>query len=101
MLAPLGTPGRAEALPRPTQRWLMVAGIRPDAPSALTSTAVTPPSAQAQPQTSTASPAAKDRFGAGDTMTDSGAIDQTGQVGAIDCPDASRTTSLYQRVVND
>ena len=76
------------------------AGIQLAPPSALSSTALTPPSAQAQPQISKSSPAVTAWFGAGDTMTNFGAIDQTGLVEPVGCPAASRTTSLYQPVVN-
>src|SRR5262245_46364651 len=73
---------------------------QPVPPSTLTSTASTPPSAQAQPQISTAVPAVRVCSGAGETMTDSGAIAQTGTESPVGCPAPSRTGSLYQRVVN-
>jgi hypothetical protein len=77
-----------------------VAGIADGASSAITSTALTPRSAQAQPQISIASPAGSAWSGAGETITDSGAIDHTGTTAPVGCPLASRTGSLYQRVVN-
>ncbi len=63
-------------------------------PSVLTSTALAPPSAHAQPQISAASPAFSVLSGAGETITDSGAIDQTGRVSPVGSPAESRTTSL-------
>src|ERR1700681_968520 len=68
-------------------------------PSALTSTRSIPPSAHAQPQISRGLSRASASPGAGDTITDSGATDQTGAVVPQLRPSTSKTGSLYQRVV--
>src|SRR5690349_3104563 len=70
---------------------------RQSPPSTLTSTWTTPPSAQAQPQTSTACWALTVASGAGATITDCGAMAQTGAVRPLA---SSSSGSLYQRVVN-
>src|SRR5215467_14099849 len=70
-----------------------------DSPSTLISTWPTPPSAQAQPQTSVASDAFMVASGAGATITDCGAIDQTGAVRPLADAHSPCTGSLYQRVV--
>src|SRR6516162_10235255 len=59
----------------------------------------TPPPAQAQPQISVAVEALMVASGAGATITDCGAIDQTGTVRPLADPHSSRTGSLYQRCV--
>src|ERR1700736_5799709 len=66
--------------------------------STLTSTWLTPPSAQAQPQTSIASPVLMIVSAAGATITDCGAIVQTGTVRPL-ADVSSSTGSLCQRVV--
>jgi hypothetical protein len=76
-----------------------VAAVQVAAPSKLTSTTSTPPSAHAHPQIAVDSPAATVASGPGETITDSGAIDQTGVVAPVGFPDSSRIGSLYQRVV--
>src|SRR6516165_4028654 len=68
-------------------------------PSTLTSTWLTPPSAQAQPQISVALEALMVASGAGATITDCGAIAQTGTVRPLADAQSSCTGSLYQRVV--
>src|SRR5712691_4844184 len=65
-----------------------------------TSTRWTPPSAQAQPHISRSTDNSIASSGAGETMTDSGAIDHTGVVSPVSRPASSSTGSLYQRVVN-
>src|SRR6516162_10464825 len=71
-----------------------------DPPSTLISTRPTPPSAQAQPQISIALDALMAASGAGATITDCGAIAQTGTVRPLADPHSPCTGSLYQRVVN-
>src|SRR5262245_22933892 len=66
---------------------------------AFMSTALAPPSAHAQPQTSIF-PTVTVSLGAGETITDSGAIDHTGVNAPVGRPELSRAGSLYQRVVN-
>src|SRR6516164_114571 len=68
--------------------------------SMLISTLSIPPSAQAQPQISVGLPAAMLVSGAGATITDCGAMAQTGVVWPAAVPASSYTGSLYQRVVN-
>src|SRR5262245_13302003 len=74
-----------------------VAGCHRPSPTS-TSTLPTPPSAQAQPQISNGLAASIAASGAGATITDCGAIAQTGAVRAL--VESSSTGSLYQRVVN-
>src|SRR5947209_11429374 len=70
-----------------------------DPPSTLIPTWPTPPSAQAQPQIWVASEALMVASGAGATITDCGAIAQTGTVRPLADPHSSCTGSLYQRCV--
>src|SRR5215469_2078249 len=70
-----------------------------DPPSTLTSTRSTPPSAQAQPQISVALEALMVASEAGATITDCGAIAQTGTVRPLADAHSPCTGSLYQRVV--
>ena len=76
------------------------AGRHVAASPARTWTLRTPPSAQAQPHISRSTDSSIDSWGAGETMSDSGAIDQTGVVSPVSRPVPSSTGSLYQRVVN-
>ena len=78
----------------------MVAGVQPELRSVPISIALTPPSAQAQRQISAFTPMANVWSGAGETITDSGAMGPTGTVAPVDCPAVFWTGSLYQRVVN-
>src|ERR1044071_2919754 len=60
----------------------------------------TPPSAHAQPHISRLDDSSIFSCGVGETITDSGAIDQTGMTLPVSPLLSSSTGSLYQRVVN-
>src|SRR5262249_27234735 len=90
---------RTNRCPAPSARGSTSASAHVAPPSTLTSTRWIPRSAHAHPQSSCVVSRLSVCPGAGATMMDSGATDQTGTLFPESSPPALRIGSLYQRVV--